>query len=57
MPSGYMKCSECGKIVSVFDIGENGAYYDKNKKIVCFQCFKLFFKPNLENKKEVNIKG
>ena len=36
------------------DIGENGAYYDKNKKIVCFQCFKRL---NLEKNKESNIKG
>ncbi len=38
--SSRTKCTKCGKIVDVMDIGAKAGYYDKDKNIVCFECFK-----------------
>jgi len=36
-----VECTVCGKKVEFFDIGEEGAYYDKDKNFVCFTHFLL----------------
>lgn len=33
------KCKKCEKPIDTMDIGTKGAYYNKEKEIVCFYCF------------------